>query len=141
MQVGVTRVDTSLPLPEYASESAAGFDLYARLAVQIAPGELARIPTNVIVAVPEGHVLLVTLRSGAPDRKRLLMPHGVGVIDPDYRGPNDEVQVLVYNFGDAATLVERGERIAQGMVVPLPRVTWREIQAEGPSRGGFGSTG
>lgn len=141
MRVRVTRIDPSLPLPYYATAGAAGFDLLARESVTVAPGELARIPGNVIVQVPDGYTLLVALRSGTPGRKGLLKPNGVGVIDQDYHGPADEIQIQVYNFWDENVTVERGERIAQGLLVPVTRVEWEEGDAAGPSRSGFGSTG
>lgn len=141
MQVGITRIDPSLPLPSYESAGAAGFDLYCRLDVAIEPGTLARLPTNVIVAVPDGYFLMVALRSGTPRRKGLLSPHGVGIIDQDYRGPEDEVLVQVYNFGGETVHVSRGERIAQGLLAPIERCEWDERPATTASRGGFGSTG
>lgn len=142
MQLEITRIDPSLPLPAYASNGAAGFDLYARTEVVVGPGEFARVPTNVIVALPERYTLIVALRSSTPGRKGLISPHGVGVIDSDYCGPEDEVQVLVYNTADRAVRVERGERIAQGIVIEVSRVEWSETApTDRPSRGGFGSTG
>ena len=141
MRVGITRVDETLPLPQYATDGAAGFDFYSRERAVIEPGALAAIPGNVIVAVPEGHVLIVALRSSAPLKKGLIIPNGIGVIDRDYCGPEDEVKILVYNTRESAVTVERGERIAQGLIVPLPRVEWDERPAGGLSRGGFGSTG
>jgi dUTP pyrophosphatase len=103
---------------------------------------MARIPANVIVCVPKDHVLIVALRSGTPGRKGLLSPGGIGVIDPDYCGPNDEIQIQVYNFTSKTVVVERGERIAQGLLLPTVACEWDETEdfAE-TSRGGFGSTG
>lgn len=141
MRARITRVDPALPLPRYESAGAAAFDLYARESVTVPPGGLARIPANVIVRVPPGFALLVALRSSTPARKGLLTPNGIGVIDQDYRGPEDEVQIQVYNFTAGPVTVERGERIGQGMLVPVERVEWEEAEPEGPSRGGFGSTG
>jgi dUTP pyrophosphatase len=92
--------------------------------------------------VPQGHVLVVALRSGTPARKGLLAPGGIGVIDPDYCGPNDEIQIQVYNFTDDSVLVERGERIAQGVLLATSTCEWDEGGALSErSRGGFGSTG
>jgi dUTP pyrophosphatase len=108
----------------------------------VGPGELARVPANVVVCVPEGYVLVVTLRSGAPGRKGILHPGGIGVIDPDYCGPEDEIHIQVYNFTDEPVRVERGERIAQGLLMPALHCDWEETEPRSPtSRGGFGSTG
>jgi dUTP pyrophosphatase len=129
-------------VPDYATPGAAGFDLYARETVRIPPGAVARIPANVIVAVPEGFVLLVALRSSTPAKVDLLCPNGIGVIDRDYCGPDDEIKVQVYNFGRSEAVVSRGDRIAQAVFVRSESFEIREgaVTREG-SRGGFGSTG
>lgn len=140
--VKIARVDRSLPLPTYSTPGSAGFDLVARCETVIAPRQIARIPANVIVATPPGYVLIVASRSGTPAKKGLTPPHGIGVIDRDFHGPEDEILVQVYNFTDLEVTVHRGERVAQGLFVRVDRACWHELsEAEGPSRGGFGSTG
>lgn len=142
MELKVTRIDTTLPLPEYTTPGAAAFDVYARVETIVAPHALGFVPGNFIVHVPDGHVLLLASRSSTPRKKGLHMPHGMGVIDRDYCGPNDELLVQVWNPGDAPVVVARGERIAQAFVVPAPRLEIVEVPAgEGASRGGFGTTG
>lgn len=142
MDIVVSRIDKSLPLPAYQSAGAAAFDLYSRVDIAIAPGEITLIPTNLVVAIPPGHMLLVALRSSTPRRKGLANPAGIGVVDSDYRGPKDEVMIQVQNITDAAVTVERGERIGQAMVVATPTLTFIEQDTiASPSRGGFGSTG
>ena len=86
-------------------------------------------------------MLLLTLRSSTPLRKGLLIPNGVGVIDQDYCGEGDELKVQVFNFREEAVTVMRGERIAQGIFIPVMRVNWDEVDEMGQGRGGFGSTG
>lgn len=142
MEVHITRIDKTLPLPAYHSDGAAAFDLYSRVDMTIRPGEIALIPANVIIATPPGHALIVALRSSTPRRKSLIVPHGFGLIDPDYRGPQDEVMVQVYSIAKEPVRVERGERIAQAFIIPAPKVSWQETaEADAPTRGGLGSTG
>jgi len=141
LHVAIKRIDTSLPLPTYATAGSVGFDLLCREEVEIAPRKLGYIPGNVIVQTPPGYMLLLTMRSSTPRRKGLLVPHGVGVIDQDYCGDGDELMVQVYNFRDEAVTIQRGERIAQGMFVPIVHVVWDEVGSVGQGRGGFGSTG
>jgi dUTP pyrophosphatase len=141
LDVSVKRIDKTLPLPTYASAGAVGFDLLCREDTEIAPRRQGLIPGNVIVRTPEGYMLILTLRSSTPRRKGLLIPHGVGIIDQDYCGEGDELMVAVYNFRDEAVTIKRGERIAQGMFVPIMRVRWQEVEDIGTGRGGFGSTG
>lgn len=141
LEVSIKRIDASLPLPTYASVGAVGFDLLCREDTEVAPRKLGLVPGNVIVKTPPGYMLLVTLRSSTPRRKGLLVPHGVGIIDQDYGGEGDELMIQVYNFREEAVQILRGERIAQGMFVPIMRVQWHELDDMGQGRGGFGSTG
>ena len=142
LRVRIARVDPALPLPAYETPGSVGFDLLAREETTVAPGGIARIPANVIVETPPGYMLLVAARSSTPAKKGLSVPHGIGVIDQDYCGPEDEVKVQVYNFTDAPVTVGRGERIAQGIFVRVDQAVWEELAApERPTRGGFGSTG
>ena len=141
LSVNIKRIDTALPLPAYATAGSVGFDLICRQDTEVAPSGLARIPGNVILETPPGYMLLLTMRSSTAKRKGLLIPNGVGVIDQDYCGEGDELMVSVYNFRDEAVSVLRGERIAQGIFVPIARVTWNEVAQMGYGRGGFGSTG
>jgi dUTP pyrophosphatase len=138
----ITRIDPELPMPSYTTAGSVGFDLYARETTRIASGALARIPANVIVAVPEGFTLLVALRSSTPMKTNLMCPNGVGIIDRDYCGPDDEIKVQVYNFGPSDAIVSRGDRIAQALFVKSESLPIVEAAVSRTcSRGGFGSTG
>ncbi|MBO0795251.1 MAG: dUTP diphosphatase, partial [Ktedonobacteraceae bacterium] len=126
MNVYVKRIDTTLDLPTYATQGSVGFDLLCRVETAVEPRALALIPGNLIVSTPPGYMLLLTMRSSTARRKGLLMPNGVGVIDQDYCGEGDELLVSVYNFRDEMVTVARGERIAQGIFMPITRVQWVE---------------
>ena len=107
----------------------------------IAPQTVALIPANVIVETPPGYMLMVTLRSSTPRKLGLLIPHGVGVIDLDYCGEGDEIQIQVFNFTDQPVTIERGNKIAQGIFVRVDTAEWSEVSEMGSeTRGGFGST-
>lgn len=141
LNVAIKRIDTALPLPTYATAGSVGFDLFCREETQVAPRTLGRIPGNLIVQTPPGYMLMLTMRSSTAQRKGLLIPNGVGIIDQDYCGEGDELMVSVYNFRDEAVTILRGERVAQGIFVPIARVAWHEVEYVGEGRGGFGSTG
>jgi len=141
LQVTIKRIDKDLPLPMYATQGSVGFDLYCREETEIAPRCIELIPANVIVQIPPGYMLMLTMRSSTPRRKGLLIPNGVGIIDQDYGGEGDELRVQVLNFREEAVTVKRGERIAQGIFIPVARATWNEADEMGSGRGGFGSTG
>ena len=141
LDVRIARVDPSLPLPAYETPGAVGFDLLARVETAVPPGAIARIPANVIVETPPGYMLLIAARSSLPGRKGLSVPHGIGVIDQDYCGADDEILVQVYNFTDAIVTVARGDKIAQGVFVRVDQARWEEADFTArQSRGGFGST-
>lgn len=132
-----------LPLPSYATAGAAGMDLIAAVGdpVSIAPGERALIPTGLAIALPPGYELQIRPRSGLALRNGIVLPNSPGTIDEDYRG---EVQIIVMNAGEAPFVVERGMRIAQGVLAPVVRVAWDEaedLDATARDAGGFGSTG
>ena len=142
MQVAITCVDNTLPLPKYESHGAVGFDLITRETTTIQPKEIALVPGNVIVQVPEGYALFIFPRSSLPRKKALVCPHSIGVIDQDYHGPEDEIFVQVQNVSDEPVTVERGERIAQGIFVKVEQAEWQEVDDHNAdTRGGFGSTG
>ncbi|MDD5251119.1 MAG: dUTP diphosphatase [Patescibacteria group bacterium] len=142
MQLAVTRIDKDLPLPRYETAGACAFDVLARIETVIPPKTLGFVPGNVIVCVPEGHVLMLASRSSTPRKKGLLTPHGFGTIDQDYCGPDDELIVQVYNFTDEPVTVARGERIAQALIVPVAKFEIIETPPNASrSRGGFGTTG
>ncbi len=142
MKVSIKRLDKSLPLPKYHTNGSAGFDFSASENITIAPKEIARIPTGLIIGTPAGYFLAVINRSSVPQKKGLSMPNGVGVIDSDYCGETDEIKVLMYNFTDQPVTIEKGERIAQGLFLKVDQGDWEETETMGSeSRGGFGSTG
>ena len=141
MKVKIKRVDKSLPLPKYETEGSVGFDLLCRESATIAPQEIVLIPANVIVETPKGYMLMVCLRSSTPRKHGLMMAQGVGIVDNDYCGEEDELKIQVYNFTDEPVTIERGSRIAQAVFVKVDTPEWHEVeQMSAPSRGGFGST-
>jgi dUTP pyrophosphatase len=137
----ITRLRPSVPLPVYASDGAAGFDLAAAEDVEIPPGRIKLVGTGLVVAVPEGYFLGIFARSSTPFKRGLAVANGVGVLDSDYRGPSDELKIQLLNITAEPIVVRAGDRLAQGIVLHAPRVTFVEGTPAGESRGGFGSTG
>lgn len=140
-KVNIKRVDKSLPLPVYETSGSVGFDIIARENAEIPPKEIKLIPGNIVVEVPKGYMLMVASRSSTPKKKGLTPPHGLGIIDHDYCGNEDEIKIQVYNFTDEPVIVERGEKIAQGVFMRIDKLEWEEVdEMSQDSRGGFGST-
>lgn len=131
-----------LPLPRYMTAGAAGMDLMADVTVplEVPPGGRALVPTGLAVAIPGGYEGQVRPRSGLAWRHGLTLLNTPGTIDADYRG---EVQVILVNLGDQPFTVRRGDRIAQLVVAPVARATWKEVPVLDESArgdGGFGHT-
>ncbi len=142
MIVKVKRIDKSLPLPIYHTKGSVGCDLYARVTTKIKPKSLGKIPTNVIIQTPVGFMFMLASRGSTPFKKGLMPANGVGIGDQDFCGEEDEYLAAVYNFTNKTVVVEKGERIAQGIFIPVEIVKWKEVgSVEKVSRGGFGSTG
>ena len=141
MRLSVTRLDPSVPLPVYGSAGAAGFDLAAAEDSEVPPGEIRLIRTGLVFKVPDGHFLAIFARSSTPLKRGLIVANGVGVLDSDYCGPTDELKIQVMNVTSSVVSVQRGDRLAQGIVLAAPRVEFEEGATNAPSRGGFGSTG
>lgn len=107
----------------------------------IAPGQVTLVPTGLVIAVPQGHFLGIFARSSTPLKRGLMVANGVGIVDADYCGPTDEIKIEVYNFTAAPVRVTRGDRLAQGVILPFVRAEWDERDKPTEvSRGGFGST-
>jgi dUTP pyrophosphatase len=139
--VRIRRLHSHVSLPEYATPGSAAFDLAASEDLAIAPGEVRLVPTGLVIEVPDGMFLGVFARSSTPLKRGLMVANGVGVVDADYCGPSDEIKVPVVNFTQAVVRVAAGDRLAQGILLPAPQVTWEEVDVlREASRGGFGST-
>jgi dUTP pyrophosphatase len=134
---------TGLPLPSYATPSAAGLDLVAALSADLvlAPGDRAMVGTGIAIALPAEFEAQVRPRSGLALKVGVTVLNSPGTIDADYRG---EIGVVLINLGDSPYTVRRGDRIAQLVVAPIARAAWQVTDQLPPSEraaGGFGSTG
>jgi dUTP pyrophosphatase len=142
MKIKIKRIDKSLPLPEYKTRGAVGFDLLAREETIIKPFEVALVPLNVVVKVPNGYGLFLFSRSSVPGKKGIIVANGVGVIDQDYSGEEDELKLAALNITKKKVIVEKSERICQGIFLKLTVGKFSEVKKmASKSRGGFGTTG
>ena len=134
-----------LPPPAYQTPEAAGMDLLAAVAddapMVLHPGDVAMVPTGLVVALPAHHEAQVRPRSGLAAKSGVTVLNAPGTIDADYRG---EIKVLLVNHGRAPFTVRRGERIAQMVIAPVWQAQFEEVGAlddTARGEGGFGSTG
>jgi dUTP pyrophosphatase len=139
----ILRKDDSIPLPQYETEGAAGFDLRAFLDApfDIPPLGRAKIPTGLRMEIPAGYEAQVRPRSGLALRHGVTVLNSPGTIDSDYRG---ELEIILINLGAETFTVRGGDRIAQRVVAPVGRVkpvSAASLAETERGEGGFGSTG
>ncbi len=147
IKVLITLTSENAHEPTFGSEFAAGADLYACIdpntVVSITPGQTAKVSVGIKTEIPEGYVGLIFARSGLATKQDLAPANKVGVIDSDYRG---EWFVPLHNHGDNVRLISNGERIAQVIFIPVPKVSLEVVTSDKLTEtergeGGFGSTG
>ena len=142
LQVLITRLDDSIPLPRYAKAGDAGADLCTRIDFTLEPGERALIPTGISIALPDGYAAFVHPRSGLAIKHGISMVNTPGTVDAAYRG---ELQVILINHDlREAISFKKGDRIAQLVIQRVERADFVEVESlPGTDRGagGFGSTG
>jgi len=126
--------------PSRAHEDDAGLDLYAYEPYLLRSQEIGRIQTGIAVDIPSGYVGYVFVRSGLSSRG-ILLANGTGVVDAGYHG---ELQVVLFNSRTRIYQVSKGDRVAQMVIMPIPTVKLKQVDAFAKSErgaGGFGSSG
>lgn len=129
-------------LPEYKTSGAAAFDFESMIDIIINPNETKIIPTGLAFEIPDGYELQVRPRSGLSAKTKLRVSNSPGTIDSDYRG---EVCIILDNISsEESYTINKGERIAQGVISKVEKITFEEVEnLSETERGeaGFGSTG
>ena len=138
------RLGAEIPLPEYATDGAAGLDLRACLdePLTLAPGQTHLIPTGLAIHMGDPALAAVLLpRSGLGHKHGIVLGNLVGLIDSDYQG---QVYVSCWNRGSDSFTIQVGERVAQMVFVPVVRADFELVEtfdASARGEGGFGHTG
>lgn len=139
------RIGNQYPLPEYATEGAAGMDLRACLDehIRIESGEAQLVPTGIAIHIADPELAAVILpRSGLGHKQGIVLGNLVGLIDSDYQG---QLMVSVWNRNrNNNVVIEPGDRIAQLVFVPIRKVSFDivdDFKKSTRSEGGFGHTG
>jgi dUTP pyrophosphatase len=137
--VRVKRMSEDVQMPQHATEGSAARDLRANESCVIGSGGRSLVATGLQFAIPTGWVGVIKSRSGLAVKG---MDVGAGVCDSDFRG---EVKVLLCNNSLKPFYINKGDRIAQLLVVPhYSHVCWEEVgelDETGRGAGGFGSSG
>nr|DAO57774.1 MAG TPA: deoxyuridine 5'-triphosphate nucleotidohydrolase [Caudoviricetes sp.] len=134
-------------IPTYATSGSACFDIYAVLdePVPVRNGEPVIIPTGLKFDIPAGYALMIYSRSGHGFNSDVRLSNCTGVIDSDYTGELMVKLTQDVDHHEGVFWVNHGDRIAQGMLIPVEQVTFKQIneppQQKTDRQGGFGSTG
>ena len=131
------------PLPEYATEGAAGVDIRAFIPqpVVLQPLERSLVSTGLFIELPQGFEAQIRPRSGLAIKQGITCLNSPGTIDADYRG---EIKIILINLSGEQQVIQPGDRIAQMVVQKVEKIIWKTTTrlAESPrSENGFGSTG
>ena len=142
-EILIKRLSRNIPLPKYETNGSSGMDLSANIEkeIEIAPGKTSIIPTGLALAIPKNFEIQIRPRSGLAAKNQISVLNTPGTIDADYRG---ELKVILINLGENTFKVEKGLRIAQMILCPVVKATFKEVDVlEETLRGsgGFGSTG
>ena len=140
MKVKIKKTHPNGKIPTYATNGSGAFDFYSAEDVTVLDTKAQAINLGVAMEIPQGHVLLLFPRSSIGKNTWLRMTNSVGVIDSDYRGT---IHAL-YACELGGYMIQAGDRIAQGIIVPIPKVEFEEVEELSTTErgeGGFGSTG
>ncbi len=142
-RISLKRLDPDLPAPSPVRAGDAAADLPSRHDTSVPAGQRVLVPTGFAVAIPEGWCGLILPRSGLALKHGITVLNAPGLIDAGYRG---ELQVVLFNSSDEDFAIERGQRIAQLLISPVPAMTFEVVDELPPGpddRGtqGFGSSG
>lgn len=138
--IKVKRFMHSALLPKMGSAAAAGMDFYQPESVVIEPHQTQYVTLGLAVEIPKGFMLMLAPRSSM-SKTPLIIPNSFGVIDADYRG---EIKAILHNTSDTPYLIQKGDRLVQGILVPVGALKLLEVaQLTETVRGagGIGSTG
>lgn len=149
MELKAKKFTSDAILPEYKTDGAAGADLCANETITAKSGEATLVKLGIGFDIPDDHFMILSLRSSTPRKKGLFIPNGIGIIDSDYKG---EFMLMVAPLGQNDVVIEKGERIAQTVLVPCKNIhsasvavtkiiEVNELEASERGEGGFGSTG
>jgi dUTP pyrophosphatase len=140
IRIRAKKTDESATIPKYAYKGDSGFDLASIEAVTIVPGETKLIATGLSFSVPEGYEMQIRPRSGLSAKSKFRVANSPGTIDSNFRG---EVKIIAENTGSRPIFIEKGDRIAQGVICPVYEAVFIEDELEDTGRGsnGFGSSG
>lgn len=148
MKINVKKLHQDAIIPKYQTSGASGFDLHALTDVYIPRGETLVIKTGLSFSIPKGYELQIRPRSGTSLKTTLRIANSPGTIDADYRGEVgiicDNIEQFDRGVNEGSIYFKKGDRIAQGVIVPIVQaelIEVNELDETQRGQGAFGSTG
>ena len=141
----VKRIEEDIKLPERSTLSSAGYDFFAINDITIPAHTTQIVMTGIKCELMPNMALILANRSSNPIKKGLLLINGIGVIDADYYGNEDndgEIGFAFYNMKDTNVEIKKGDKLGQGLIVNFIKTEDDYTSCTKATRaGGFGSTG
>ncbi len=138
------RIGTVFPLPQYATQGAAGLDLRVCLhaPMTLEPNQVELLPSGIAIHIADPTVAAIILpRSGLGHKQGVVLGNLIGLIDSDYQG---ELKISCWNRSTQPFTIQPGDRIAQLLFVPVLQVQFEQVDefvASSRNEQGFGHTG
>ena len=138
------QIGKDIPLPSYSTDGSAGLDLRAciKSKIIIEPNSSDLIPTGLAIHLRDNSLAgLILPRSGLGHKHGIVLGNLVGLIDSDYQG---ELMISCWNRSEDSFTIEKGDRIAQLVVVPIVQAQFIEVDEFAETKrgtAGFGSSG
>lgn len=130
-------------LPVRATSRSCGYDISSPITVTIEPHSSVLVWTNIKSYMAEDEVLQLYVRSSVGIKKGLMLKNTVGIVDSDYYGNSNNdgnIGIALYNTGDEAVVIEKGERLVQGIFMKY-LIADNDVCLKSERTGGIGSSG
>lgn len=136
------RIHPAAQLPTRAHDTDVGWDVYTVETVLFEVKQYLPLRTGLVIQPPDGYYFELVPRSSTFKNFGLMLVNSVGIVDPTYCGPEDEVVGMWY--ATCRVSVPAGSRLMQ--LIPRQLLETNMVDATGldfpvVSRGGVGSTG
>lgn len=152
MFIKIKKLHPDAVIPTYGTDGAGAFDIYTVEDGTLHPGGNLVLSTGLAVEIPPGFALMIYSRSGHGFNNNIKLANATGIVDSDFRG---KILIKLEMFYDEhyksssivvppSYSVKKGDRIAQGIILPVPRIQFIETETLSETErgtGGFGSTG
>ena len=122
--VNIKKLDPDAILPEKSTGLSAGFDVHSIQNAEIPPHQRLKLGTGLAIAIPKGYHIEIRPRSGLALHHGITVLNTPGTVDADYRG---ELQIVLINHGDETYKIQKGDRIAQILLMQHTEIIWNTV--------------